>query len=141
MKNVLVPVDGSKAALRAVAHAAAQAAPARAVVHLVNVEPKLDNYGMVRAYLSRKQHREATAARANLVFEPAAKLLDRAGVRYRTHLIYGDPPAAIVRAARLLKCEAIIMGTRGLGAIGRILLGSVASKVSQLSKVPVTLIR
>jgi nucleotide-binding universal stress UspA family protein len=35
----------------------------------------------------------------------------------------------------------IVMGTRGQGAVGNLLLGSVATKVIHLSKVPVTLVK
>lgn len=141
MSDILVPIDGSRVALRAVEHASGQAKSKHAVVHLLNVEPELDDYGMVRAYISRKKHREVTAARASAVLAPAASILRRARVRCETHVVYGNAPQAIIRTARRLKCDSIVMGTRGLGAMGNVFLGSVASKVIHLSPVPVTLIR
>lgn len=38
-------------------------------------------------------------------------------------------------------CDEIIMGTRGMGAVGNLVLGSVATKVVHLATVPVTLVR
>jgi nucleotide-binding universal stress UspA family protein len=37
--------------------------------------------------------------------------------------------------------DAIVMGTRGLGVVGGLVLGSIASKVVHLVKVPVTLVK
>jgi nucleotide-binding universal stress UspA family protein len=68
-------------------------------------------------------------------------MLRQARVRCETHVVYGNAPQAIIRTARRLNCDSIVMGTRGLGAIGNVFLGSVASKVIHLSPVPVTLIR
>lgn len=48
---------------------------------------------------------------------------------------------AIARAARRLKCESIVMGTRGMGTIGNLFLGSVATRVIHLARIPVTLIK
>ena len=42
---------------------------------------------------------------------------------------------------RRLKCDAIVMGTRGMTVLGNLVLGSVASKVVHLSSVPVTLVK
>ncbi|MCJ9712965.1 universal stress protein, partial [Bordetella hinzii] len=39
------------------------------------------------------------------------------------------------------QCDRIVMGTRGLGAVGGLVLGSVAQKVIHLSPVPVTLVK
>ena len=38
-------------------------------------------------------------------------------------------------------CDAIVMGTRGMGSIGSLMLGSVATKVVHLTKLPVTLVK
>jgi nucleotide-binding universal stress UspA family protein len=47
----------------------------------------------------------------------------------------------IARFARERGCDQILMGTRGLGAIGSLLLGSVATKVIHLADVPVLLVK
>jgi nucleotide-binding universal stress UspA family protein len=110
-------------------------------VHLINVQPAYDEYGMVPAYLSRVKHRELMRARAQAALAPAIARLRRAGVRYVAHAAYGDTASAIVRAARRLRCDSIVMGTRGMGAIGNLLIGSVASRVMHLATTPVTLVK
>jgi nucleotide-binding universal stress UspA family protein len=138
--RILVPVDGSAGALRAVKHAAAVVKEG-AEVQLVNVQPAMPLYGMVRAYMRAPQYRSACAALAEKALKPAVTLLKRARVPHRAHVHYGEPGATLADAARRLKCRAIVMGTRGQGAIGNLLLGSVATKVVHLAKVPVTLVK
>ncbi|HET9042709.1 MAG TPA: universal stress protein, partial [Burkholderiales bacterium] len=38
-------------------------------------------------------------------------------------------------------CEGIVMGTRGLGSVATLVLGSVAHKVLHLTHVPITLVK
>ena len=47
----------------------------------------------------------------------------------------------IIRYAKEMDCDQIVIGPRGLGTVKGILLGSVASKVMQLSTMPVLLIK
>jgi nucleotide-binding universal stress UspA family protein len=47
----------------------------------------------------------------------------------------------IVRTAKDLQVDQIAMGTRGMGAVGNMLLGSVAQRVIHQSPVPVLLAR
>lgn len=141
MNAILVPVDGSKSALRATDHAIAQAKRFRAQVHLLNVQLLPDTFRTVREYLAVAPNREHTTKRAEAILKPALARLRRARVPHHAHIIYGDVAPAIVRAASRLKCDSIIMGTRGLGAVGSLLLGSIASKVIHFAKTPVTLIK
>jgi nucleotide-binding universal stress UspA family protein len=141
MNAILVPVDGSVNALHAVDLAIAQAKRIRGQVHLLNVQLLPDTYGTVREYLVEVPNRELTTQRAKAILKPAVARLQRARVPHNVHIIYGDIAPTIVRAASRLKCESIIMGTRGLGPIGGLLLGSVATKVIHLAKKPVTLIK
>ena len=138
--RILVPVDGSAGALRAVKHAAAVVKEG-AEVELVNVQPAMPLYGMVRAYMRAPQYRAACEALSRKALDPAIRLLKRARVAHRTHVLYGEPGAVVADATRRLKCRAIMMGTRGQGAVGNLLLGSVATKVVHLAKVPVTLVK
>jgi nucleotide-binding universal stress UspA family protein len=62
-------------------------------------------------------------------------------VRCKTRAVIGDAPAVIANLARRLRCDAIVMGTRGMTLLGNLVLGSVASKVVHFSTVPVTLVK
>lgn len=139
--RILVALDGSPAAQRAVKEALSLARRADGALELVNVQPPMPIYGMVRAYLDAEQYEKACADLAKKALDPAARAAARAGVAYRTHVLYGEPAKTVAGAARKLQCDAIVMGTRGQGAVGNLLLGSVASKVIHLAKVPVTLVK
>ena len=53
----------------------------------------------------------------------------------------GDPSAEILSAARERNADLIIMGSRGLGRIGGLILGSVSERVLCASHVPVLIVR
>lgn len=141
MNALLVPLDGSPGSLRAARHAVAQARRCPAVIHLLNVEPPLDDYGMVGAYLSRQQHNRAMRARAAELLHRARRRIASKRIRCETHAAIGDVAGTIVATARRLGCDSIVMGTRGMGAVGNLALGSVATKVVHLSRLPVTLVK
>lgn len=137
--RILVPVDGSDSSLAAVRFVIAKLASADAALelHLLNVQSPLPSAassfidsGVVREYHQEEGVKDLAAAR---------KLLDGAGVAYTSHTAVGDPADSIVTYADQRQCDAIVMGTRGLGRVGGLLLGSVATKVLHLTKVPVTL--
>jgi nucleotide-binding universal stress UspA family protein len=62
-------------------------------------------------------------------------------VKLASEILIGDVPKALVAYAEAKGCDGIVMGTRGLGAIGNLVLGSVATKVIHLTRLPVTLIK
>lgn len=141
MARILVPVDGSASALRALRHAAALAARGRAELHLLHVLPPMPLYGVVPATMHASQYHAACEALAQKALAPALRLVRRMRAAHRVHVVYGDPAASIAERARRLKCGSIVMGTRGLGAVGSLVLGSVATKVIHLAGAPVTLVK
>ena len=56
-------------------------------------------------------------------------------------VLVGPVAETIVDYARKNGCEKIVMGTRGLGALGSVLLGSVTSRLMSLTELPVTLVK
>lgn len=137
--RILVPVDGSNSALAALRFVIDKLAPAGAglELHLLNVQPALPmsaarfvDSKVVRDYHQEEGEKDLAAAR---------KLLDETGVAYTSDIAIGDPADTIVTYADQRSCDGIVMGTRGLGRVGGLLLGSVATKVLQQTKLPVTL--
>jgi nucleotide-binding universal stress UspA family protein len=141
MTNVLVPVDGSRNSMRAIDYAVKQSGTTPVNLHLLTVEPPLDDYGMVGAYLSRQQHTRAMKSRAAEILQRAAARARVPNVTCKVHIVIGDVPSSIVRTARRLHCDSITMGTRGMGSLRNLILGSVASKVLHLTRIPVTLVK
>ena len=141
MQTVLVPVDGSPSAQRAVEWIGRTLnRQPGAHVHLVNVQPPVDAWEAA-SHLDASAIVQWQAAASAAILDPAAKQLLASGVTVTTHALVGDVATAIADSARDLQCDAIVMGTRGLGAIQTLLLGSVAVKVIHLADQPVTLIK
>jgi nucleotide-binding universal stress UspA family protein len=142
MRRILVAIDGSETALRALDFAVRQArlAPA-AELHVLNAQPTLSNYTAAEIYVTAERIRQVAAERAKAILDAAAEHLGNAGCSFQLEQTEGDPAETIARRAAELGCESITMGTHGLTSLGILFLGSVAQKVVHYSSVPVTLVK
>lgn len=142
MKTILVPCDGSDHALRAVRYAASEATAHRqpVKVELLHVlEPV--TVATLAAALSGDKLDSRFPAGAQRALQPAAEILEQAGVAYKVHCRLGAPAPEIDAQARESGCDAVMMGTRGMGPVASLIMGSVANQVVNLSDVPVTLVK
>jgi len=140
MRKILVPVDGSESACNAARYAAMLAGDNPSIqLDLLNVQEPLATRS--HAFMSHQEIKSIQAAEAQRVLQPVMTMLDEAGVPYRTEWCSGDVAPAIAAHAREIGCEAIVMGTRGMGAVANLVVGSVALKVVHLVDVPVTLVK
>jgi nucleotide-binding universal stress UspA family protein len=71
----------------------------------------------------------------------AKKRLDRSGIAYKARVLVGPVAETLVKHAADAKCDLIFIGTRGMTATAKALLGSTASKVLHISTVPVLLVK
>ena len=142
MRKILVPIDGSENALRALRHVIASQGDYRepAAVVLVNVQQPIVSGG-VRMFVDRQQLDDLYAEQGEAALAPARDIAAAAGVPAEHHTMVGDAAEAITKMARDTGCGMVVMGTRGLGAVTGMLLGSVATKVIHLSDVPVMLVK
>jgi nucleotide-binding universal stress UspA family protein len=142
MLRVLLPVDGSDNALRAVRHVASRESICRepAEIHLLNVQPAVAS-GVVRMFLSQGELQGYYREEGEKALASAREELAKAGVAFSAEVRVGDLAETIVRCARDQRCGLIAMGTRGMGSVANLLLGSVATKVISLAEVPVLLIK
>ena len=138
---ILIPVDASTAALDAVQHVLklrAQGLDLACVLANVQENPHL--YEMVLTpnldTLAGASHDAAEDALA-----PARELLAAAGVPVDTEIAQGEPGHQLVDIAERRGCDAIVMGSQGLGLLGTARLGSVCQWVLVHSSVPVTVVR
>lgn len=140
MTKILVPFDGSKNAEAALRHAIERAADrAGSSILAVNIQPSLP--GTVSSVVSAKTLREYHAEEGTKVLAKAIAMLKKAGIDHETFVGVGDPPTEIAALVKKRKCDAVVMGTRGLGTLGGMVLGSVATKIVSLVDVPVTLVK
>jgi len=140
MSTVLVPIDGSESAERAIAYALAELDPTTEIL-LLHVIPPMRIYGEVAVYVGEAQAHQIAEAHSHEVLDPILARVRDTGRPSRSLLIEGDVAETIARVAKDQQCKSIVMGTRGLGAIASLVMGSVAMKVVHLVEVPVTLIK
>jgi nucleotide-binding universal stress UspA family protein len=138
----MVPFDGSEGAMRALAFAIKHAKERPGTrLHVLTVHPPPDVYGKAEMYLDQRRVREWMVRRDAALLRGAEKRLSRARIPYEVEALEGDPAEVIAGRAKALKCSSIIMGTRGLGRVATLVMGSVATKVIHLTSLPVTLVK
>lgn len=138
--RVLVPLDGSSHAARAVSFLlAAREWLGEIRVELAHVRSAPGLWDMLPAD-ERRLLEKWGSTEAEQATRDARALLYVAGVPHDVEEAAGDAPGQIVRLAGVSRSELIVMGTRGLGAVHHALIGSVALKVALASPVPVVLV-
>jgi nucleotide-binding universal stress UspA family protein len=140
MPELLVPFDNSPSALRALDHAVAWARVRDGVsLHVLTV---LDSVGPdTQELIDPVEIDRVLGAEAQQQQRAARERLDPTGVSCVYHAQAGTPARVIADYARDHSVSHIIMGTRGLGKIAGLLMGSVANKVLHDVDCPVTLVK
>jgi nucleotide-binding universal stress UspA family protein len=141
--RICVAVDGSKPSLDAVNLLIDHADWYREkpTVELVTVHlpvPKLPGMG---AAVGKGQLAKYYEEEGQQKLAAAKKKLDAAGIRYEARVLIGQVAESIVKHAQSTRCDLIYIGTRGMSALGKALVGSTATKVMHISDLPVLLVK
>ncbi len=134
--HILVAIDGSDNALRALKFAVSQL-HSGGRLRLLYAQPPVPRSRAVPQALIDEHYARQEA----LAVDKAKAYLARAKIKADIDVEIGDPAPTIVAYARKKKCTQIVIGNRGHRAIKGLFLGSVAMKVVQLADVPVTLVK
>ena len=137
--KILVAVDGSKPSLKAVQllieHSDWYREPPQVELLAVHLPvPRVS--GTNKAQLERYYQEEGEN-----MLGAAKKKLDGAGIAYQARVLVGPVAETVVKHAKEKRCDLIYIGTRGMGELGKALIGSTASKVMHITDVPVLLVR
>lgn len=135
-EHFLVAVDGSelsKKALRRVARLADVAAGDQ--VTLIHVVEPVSPF--VRGMYKPELVESVKKIGEEILDEARAFCEDELGVACRTVLLHGHPPNKITKYAEENDVDVIVMGSRGLGGLKELFLGSVSHAVVQTAKLPV----
>lgn len=71
--------------------------------------------------------------------QQAKEALNASGLAYSAHVLVGEVATVIAQSAASHHCTLIAMGTRGLGSLTGLFIGSITTKVLQHSQCPVLL--
>lgn len=139
MLKVLVPVDGSENSDRIVRYVLKLAGDLKEPldIHLLNVQHPLPGTIKGVSEQAKQFHNEEGLA----ALTGARKILDDANVKYTHHISVGEVGSVVAHLVNDLKCDQVVMGTRGMSSIANMLMGSTATKVLHLVNVPVVLIK
>jgi len=141
MRKILVPLDGSENSSRALTFAVAVAQDNLVIeLFIVTVVLPIES-AMVREFVSEERINKHYYEEAMKILAPAEQLASEAGVRFTAKTLAGTPAQKIAECVDTEHCDHIVMGTRGLGNLGNLVLGSIATKVIHLVDVPVTVVK
>lgn len=140
MKKILIATDGSDAARHAVELGVELAKHEGAAIAFVHVVPLTYLVSMNGFGLAGHVPYEPTAS-DEAVLDDAIAVADRQGVPAISKLLRGDAVAEIIAYADVVGVDLIVVGSRGHGTIGSVLLGSVSRGVLTHSERPVMIVR
>ena len=140
--KILVPVDGSANALRAVDYVVRNIAELKETPQLLllNVQRNVAQ-GNVKLFIDKETIDDYCREQGMAALQTARAALDAAGLPYQYHISIGSTAEAIVQYAQDQQADQIVMGRKGLGGLQSLLLGTVVKKVLQLADCPVVLIK
>ena len=139
-KKIVVPMDGSASALRALKVAIERCHANGAELHLLNVQSPIAS-GNVRMFVSQDMINHYHEDEARQATAPAIKLLEDAKAPFVPVIKVGHPVQVIADYADPASGDEIVMGTRGMSTLGNLVMGSVATQVIHAARVPVTLVK
>ncbi len=140
--KILLAVDGSDVALRAVDHLIGHVSWFREMpeIHLLHVQPPIP-IGRALAHVSKETLQAHYMDESREHLQEAQQKLDAAGRFHTTHIHVGQAPEVIAKLAGELGCELVVMGSHGRSGIAGLVMGSVATRVLHLAPCPVLLVK
>jgi nucleotide-binding universal stress UspA family protein len=141
IRSILLPVDGSTCADKAVSYAAPLAEKLSAKVHVLFVS-ETHSSGPWYYYVLDSAASDEIVEKGKVIADRAGEVLTSAGVKeVEMHVEEGHPGEEIPRAATALNVDLIVMGAHGRRGLERALMGSIAREVANTSRVPLLLVR
>ncbi len=139
--KILLPFDGSAAALDAVRFAIRMANEGLNIsVVLANVQEPASLYELMVAHDPQVIEQVSAAAGAHTL-QTAQALLDAAGLPYESEVASGDPAHTLVDLLENHGCDLVVMGASGTSALRSAFLGSVSNEVLHAAGVPVMIVK
>ena len=140
--NVLLATDFSKPAAHAAAHAADLARRHEARLHVGHVvedftyweEYHLEHFPTQEVYKELREN-------ARLAIEDLFDQDVREGLTIETHVVQGKPFVEIIRLARDVEAEVVVIGSHGQTGIAETLFGSTAERVVRKAPCAVLVVR
>lgn len=142
MRKYLLATDGSEGSKRAAYFLLDLVRDAGefevTVVHVINIKKEIYNYPLLT---NVPEIEKIVQEQAEEIVNEIAAIFENEGFQVNKQVLEGDPGHEIAEYAGQAEVNQIIMGTRGLGNITGLVLGSVGQKVIHLATNPITLVK
>ncbi|WP_096200483.1 universal stress protein [Bacillus sp. FJAT-45350] len=147
-KKVLVAIDGSNNGYRTLQKAIEHVQDVSGELTLVHIAKSHDQAAPIMLghstaveYNLREKMQEAEQEQGKEVLNIAVEDVKKAGLTCETVLLEGDAARELTKYAENERFDMIMIGSRGLGTFKELMLGSVSHKVSQISTIPVLIVK
>lgn len=137
-KRIIAAIDGSDCSLRALEHAKVLAETFKADIMLVHAFPHTSDLLSYDDFERLVSKRKKVGQR---YLDEARSRLESISCEIFEELLEGPEAEAILTIARSREADLIVMGSRGLGTLEGLLLGSVSRKVMHYAACPVMIVR
>lgn len=140
--KILLPVDGSAGALAAVREVIRIASWFKVApeIHLLAIYDRTPLDVQLAAMVSSDQIHQYQVKQFAAVFKQVRDVLSGVDLKVVEHTAIGQPAEEIRLIAKSYHCGLICMGSRGMGAVRNIVLGSVVNKLLHAADVPVLVV-
>ena len=138
-ERILLAVDGSEHGYHAARMAADLARAMKSEILRIVV-----SYNKIPPYLGEPNLQQAINARlteAQGILQKAVEAVGDVPAEIHTELIEGDTAESIIEVAKTRESSVIVMGSRGLGGLAGLVLGSTSQKVVSHAPCPVLIVR
>ena len=137
--NLLIPTDGSEQAANAVEEGIKLANEVDATVHILHVVDAFEAK-ILPITGEEEAKREEYVEYGEQITTEAAQVAKDAGLEVETAVVVGIAHKEIQAYVEENEIDLVVIGSRGLGGVEEMLLGSTADKVIRLVNKPVTVV-
>ena len=155
MKKILLAIDGSKHSLNAAKKAAEFAKALGGEVTVLNVLSQelmasyiVEDWGFQLASEHKERMKRNIEALdedvekvSGKVFEEIESVFKEYDLEIKKIISRGNPAEKIKEIAEKDEYDLIVMGSRGVGGIKGMMLGSVSNRVAQTTKIPILIVK
>lgn len=139
IKKILIPIDGSESSKRALEFGIAIAKSAKAKITILEV---IEDFGPLPGYYeAAPPGKDRVKWISEQRFDKVHTILDDSTIQWDRKVSEGYAADEILNTAEQGKYDMIVIGSRGMGPIGRFLVGSVSDRVVHHAHCSVTVVR
>lgn len=138
--TLAIAVDGSPTALHAVRHGMQLVQNGlQAHIALIHVQEAASLLEL--ATQDADAIAQAATEAGEHLMAPAVALLEKAEIPFSTEVVLGEPATVLLDMAESLQACMLIVGARGMGIVGRALIGSVSQAILNRANLPVLIVK